>query len=668
MAELNPLHTRSITQAAMESTTARILLVDDEPSQFSYTTDLLERLRPRYALEWSQNYESGLYRIMRGDVDAALVDYRLGARSGLELAREAMARECDVPLVILTAQGDESVDFQAMLIGVADYLDKTDLTPELLDRTLRYAMRHQESLRLLRRAENAQREHLARMAFALDAARMGVWEIDIASGQVAWSDGMQRVTGYAPEAFPSAADAFIELVEPDDRPQLRDGLAAAVADRQPFAFEFRLHGPDGKLRWLEGKGKVFGEPHLPPKLVGVATDITARKQLEEQFLQSQKIEAIGRLAGGIAHDFNNLLLAITGYAEMVSDRLGPLHPSAVHVQKIWKAAESAASLTRQLLAFSRRQVLQPQLIDLNDIVAHIASMIERLISEEIQLETRLTQPLPRVSADPGQVEQVVMNLAVNARDAMPGGGRLTIETATVDLDERYVAQHRGARIGPHVMLAISDTGVGMDETVQQRLFEPFFTTKENGKGTGLGLATIYGIVKQSGGSIWVYSEPGQGSCFKVYLPVGDAQRADTARAEGSTAAVPAGGTETVLVVEDQGDVRGVTCEMLRAFGYTVLEADGSAEAIAIAQRHAGPIHLLLTDVVMPEMSGRHVAVQLTVGRPHLRVIYTSGYTDNAIVHHGVLDPGVAFLQKPFSSSALAAKIREVLDGEHPPGV
>jgi PAS domain S-box-containing protein len=529
-------------------------------------------------------------------------------------------------------------------------------------------MRHQESLRMLKQREEALRDNVERTVFALDAARIGVWEMDVASGQLTWSEGIQRVTGFAPHQLPRERDAFVELIEPDDRARLLDGLGAAVASRDAVEFQFRMRGPDGSLRWLEGKGKVFGEPNAPAKMVGVAADITARKQLEEQFLQKRKIEAVGRLAGGIAHDFNNLLLAISGYSEIVSDRLGPLHPSAVHVQKIWKAAESAASLTRQLLAFSRRQVLQPQLIDLNAIVEHIGSLIERLIGEEILFETRLTQPLALVSADPSQIEQVVMNLAVNARDAMPGGGRLTIETANVDLDEHFVGQHRGAAVGPHVMLAVSDTGVGMDEAIQQRMFEPFFTTKERGKGTGLGLATIYGIVKQSGGSIWVYSEPGKGSCFKVYLPLAIARPGGELEAEAEPSAAALRGSETILVVEDQPEVRAVTSEMLHAYGYTVLEASGGSEAIAMGRQHAGVIHALLTDVVMPEMSGREVAARLKADRPDLRVVYTSGYTDNAIVHHGVLDSGLAFLQKPFASTLLAKKIREVLDGPVAPGV
>jgi PAS domain S-box-containing protein len=641
--------------------TVRVLLVDDEPSQFTYTRLLLEGLGDRYALEWTPTYAGGLRRILDGGIDAAIVDYRLGASSGLDLVREAIAEQCDVPLIILTGQGDESIDLQAMAIGATDYLDKADLTTELLDRTLRYAISHQESLRLIRRREAAIRDNAERTAFALDAARIGVWEMDLDGGRLVWSDGMSQVTGFPPADFPRTGDAFLDLVEPDDRSKLRDGLAAAVTDLRPFEFQCRMRGPDRTLHWLEGKGRVFDDNGAPARVLGVAIDITARKQLEEQFLQSQKMEAIGRLAGGVAHDFNNLLLAITGYAELLANRLDPLHPSAVHVQQIWKAADSAAALTRQLLAFSRRQVLQPQVIDLNEIVGNIASLMKRLIGEEIRLETRFTTPLARVSADPGQMEQVLMNLAVNARDAMPGGGRLTIETANVVLDEHYVAKHGTATAGPHVVLAISDTGVGMDETVQRRLFEPFFTTKERGKGTGLGLATIYGIVKQSGGSIWVYSEPGRGSCFKVYLPVSTAPHAEQAPPEERSGDGTLTGTETILVVEDQPEVRSVTCEMLLAYGYTVLDAGSGAEAIEIARRHAGPIDVLLTDVVMPELSGKQVAAQVQLDRPGLRVIYTSGYTDNAIVHHGVLDPDLAFLQKPFSSGALAQKIRDVLD-------
>jgi nitrogen-specific signal transduction histidine kinase/CheY-like chemotaxis protein len=388
-------------------------------------------------------------------------------------------------------------------------------------------------------------------------------------------------------------------------------------------------------------------------------DITDLRRTEEQLLQAQKMEAVGRLAGGVAHDFNNLLTAILGYSELVLQDLGDDHPSAVDLKEIRAAGQIAESLTRQLLAFSRRQILQPQTLDLNKVLTRVDALLQRIIGEDVELTMKLTAPLGRVSADPGQIEQVVLNLAVNARDAMPNGGKLTIETANVVLNEDYAAQHAGASSGPHVMVAVTDTGTGMDEATQQRLFEPFFTTKEPGRGTGLGLATVYGIVAQSRGSIWVYSEVGQGSTFKVYLPV----TTEDLSIPVVTAMPPASlsGTETVLVVEDQIEARSVICETLRRRGYTVIEAMNGPDAIVKGRQLEVHIDVMLTDVVMPGMGGRRVAEVIRVTRPALKVVYMSGYTDSAIVDHGILEPGVTFVQKPFATETLLRRVREVLD-------
>ncbi len=380
---------------------------------------------------------------------------------------------------------------------------------------------------------------------------------------------------------------------------------------------------------------------------------------QEQLNLSQKMEAVGRLAGGIAHDFNNLMTIITGRAEMLLGRLRPDDPLHRDIELFRKTSARAAAVTRQLLAFSRKQVLQPKVLDLNAVVAGMGSMLRRLIGEDIDLVTVLEPALWCVRADPGQLEQVILNLAVNARDAMPNGGKLTIETGNVELDEGYASRHVAVKPGSFVLLAMSDTGMGMDEATRSRIFEPFFTTKEQGEGTGLGLATVYGIVKQSGGSIWVYSEPGQGTAFKIYLPRVD--EAVESLEPAPPAAAPQRGSETVLLVEDEDELRSVAREMLEMYGYTVLEADHPDEALLKAERHSGPIHLLVTDVVMPKMSGRDLAQRLAPLRPEMRVLYVSGYTDDAIVHHGVLDPGMAFLEKPFNPDELARKVREVLD-------
>jgi signal transduction histidine kinase/ActR/RegA family two-component response regulator len=380
---------------------------------------------------------------------------------------------------------------------------------------------------------------------------------------------------------------------------------------------------------------------------------------DEQLLQNQKMQAIGRLAGGVAHDFNNLLTVINGYSDLALMRLPAGEPMRHNFEEIRKAGERASGLTRQLLAFSRKQVLQPVVLNLNTVVAEMEEMLQRLIGEDVGLLAVLDPELGQIKADPGQIEQVLLNLAVNARDAMPGGGRLTIQTARVYLDEEYARRHVQVRTGHYAMLAVSDTGSGIDAETRARIFEPFFTTKEKGKGTGLGLATVYGVVKQSGGSIWVYSEIGRGTTFKIYLPLVE-QPAETMPKQRGARELPRG-TETILLTEDEDLVRRMTREMLEEIGYDVLEAGNGVEALEVAARYEGRIQLLLTDVVMPHMSGRELAEKLAAIRPDAAVLYMSGYTDDAIVHHGVLDLGVAFLEKPYTPETLAHKVRAVID-------
>lgn len=396
---------------------------------------------------------------------------------------------------------------------------------------------------------------------------------------------------------------------------------------------------------------------------GVLYDSYRRRQreslLREQLLQSQKMEAVGRLAGGIAHDFNNLLTTILGNVDLLLQTLPADDGRRNDIEEIREAGQSAVSLTRQLLAFSRKQILELVVLDLNAVVRNLNQMLRRLIGEDVEVMMRLDPGLGPVKADPGQIEQVLLNLAVNARDAMPEGGTLTIETTNVELDEQYARTHADTAPGRYVMFGVSDTGHGMDEQTQAHLFEPFFTTKEKGKGTGLGLATVYGIVKQSGGNIWVHSEPGHGTTFKVYLPRVEGATAPLAEAK-PTVELPIA-TETVLIVEDNTGVRALARKILERSGYTVLDAANGAEALAICERHAGAIHLLLTDVVMPGMDGRALAARVARLRPEIMVLYTSGYTDNGIAQHGILDAGTAFLQKPYGLDVLTQKVREVLD-------
>src|SRR5580765_4837734 len=395
-----------------------------------------------------------------------------------------------------------------------------------------------------------------------------------------------------------------------------------------------------------------------------AEDVTERRALEQQLRQSQKMEAVGRLAGGIAHDFNNLLMVISGYSEFLLERLGPDPALRGPAKEISTAAERATSLTRQLLAFSRKQMLAPKVLDLNAVVTENLKMLTRLIGEDIDLVMIPGADLGAVKADPGQIEQVILNLAVNARDAMPHGGRLTIETSNVTLDEAYARVHSPVQPGDYTMLAITDTGVGMDSDTQSHIFEPFFTTK-GPKGTGLGLSTVYGIVKQSGGYIWVYSEPSKGTSFKIYMPhvtVDEADSVEQPAAATAKAAEPAETPrETILVVEDEVNLRRLTRQFLENQGYTVVEAADGAAAVQICVAHQGTVHLMLTDVIMPGMNGRELAQRVSEIRPNMKVLYMSGYTENAIGHNGTLDAGITLLQKPFTLHALKAKVREVLD-------
>jgi len=403
---------------------------------------------------------------------------------------------------------------------------------------------------------------------------------------------------------------------------------------------------------------VQDESGRPLVIIGVSHDLTERKQLEAQLRQSQKMEAIGQLAGGIAHDFNNLLTVIDGYVELLTTRMNENSTQNNWVNQIKRASERAGSLTRQLLAFSRRQILQPRLIDVNQLVKEMSILLKRLIGEDVELTSILSNDIGHIKADPSQIEQVLMNLVVNARDAMPEGGQLTIGTKQVYLDPEYAIHHSDVTPGNYVLLSVSDTGIGMSAEIQEHIFEPFFTTKEKGKGTGLGLATVYGIVKQSEGHIWVYSEIGRGTSFKIYLPCLESGKSEQAETEKEEFDIR--GSETILVVEDEFMVRELVCDTLRNYGYTVLEASNGKIARQVFEQALEKINLVLTDVIMPEMSGRKLIEILSSIHPGIKSLYMSGYTDEAILNHRVLEPGMAFIQKPFTPTALAKKVREVL--------
>ena len=505
-----------------------------------------------------------------------------------------------------------------------------------------------------RRDEEALRRSEEDFRGLVENASVGIYRSTRDGRFLTANPALVRMLGYDSEKEVLGLDIGRDIfADPAERPRLTGANTTSA--------ELKLKRRDGAVITVQISSRVVpGSDGLPDFFEGVMQDVTEQRVLEGQLRQSQRLEAVGRLAGGVAHDFNNILTAIIGYSELLLDELAPSHPLRASVQEIRAGADRAASLTRQLLAFSRKQVLQAKVLDLNAAIRDLARMLQRLIGEDVKLDLALHAAPATVRADPGQIEQVVLNLAVNARDAMPDGGRLTIETARRVLDETYSRAHADVVPGEYVMLAVSDTGTGMDAETRARIFEPFFTTKELGKGTGLGLATVYGIVKQSGGSIAVYSEPGRGTTFKTYLPGADAP------APSADAALAAprsnGGRETILLAEDDGAVREVAGQALAQKGYRVLRAPDGQTALELAAAHAGEIAILVTDLVMPGMSGRELAEALTALRPKLRVLYISGYTDDAVVRHGILAEGLPYLQKPFSAEALAAKVREVVDG------
>jgi two-component system cell cycle sensor histidine kinase/response regulator CckA len=516
-----------------------------------------------------------------------------------------------------------------------------------------------------RRAELALTESERRLRLALGAARMVAWELDLRSGTFSEDrdrdDGATvRLPGGSVQRF-ATLDDFRRAVHVDDRERIEAAIADALANRTEFRAEYRVVLANGEVRWRHATGRLLGDRDgTPERVVGVAVDVTERKTLEEQFRQAQKMEAVGQLAGGIAHDFNNLLMVIGAGTAFVRDALPAGGSAREDLEAVDAAATRAAELTRQLLAFSRKQILKPELVDLNQVVRRVEPMLRRLIGEDIAVVTISAPGLPPVLADPGQLEQVLMNLAVNARDAMPHGGRLVIETATIGVTEEEAAQHDDVAPGSYVRLCVRDTGIGMDEATSARVFEPFFTTKEVGRGTGLGLSTVYGIVKQSGGHVWMSSTLGQGTTFHIDLPAA-VLPSDAAPPEHAPG-VAGGGTETILLVEDEAGVRAVLRRILVRQGYTVIEAANGREALDLVASHAGDIDLVVTDVVMPEMSGRVFAEELEARHPGQRVVFMSGYTDDEILRRGLLTPGRMLLEKPFTAERLLEAVRVALRG------
>jgi two-component system, cell cycle sensor histidine kinase and response regulator CckA len=648
-----------------------VLLVEDNPGDARLVKGMLSRDENG---GFTVNRVSTLGEAMRAlapgsENQVILLDLGLPDCIGLETLRRIMPLAQDASVVVLTGFQDEELGIAAIREGAHDYIIKGQVDGRQLRRILRYSVERQKmqgelhaEIERRARVQQALERSQERYRLLLETAPMGIVITDERGKVVQANEEALRMFGYAPrELIGHTVEMLLPerfrishqwkrsdyMKEPHARPM---GVGMELLARRKDGTEFPVEISLGPLATEEGT--------LVPAVV---VDITARKKMEEQLRIAQRMEAIGNLAGGVAHDFNNLLAVILGCSDLVLDALTPEHPAAKKVEMIRKAGASAADLTRQLLAFSRQQMQQPRVLDLAEIVRRSEVLLRRLIGENIEITISPDPSLGCIKADPGQIEQVLVNLAVNARDAMPQGGRLTIEARNCELDDSYKDKHQPVIPGRYIMLAVEDTGCGMDADTQSRIFDPFFTTKELGKGTGLGLATVYGIVKQSGGYIWVYSELNKGTTFKVFLPRVEQSAEPPKPDEPEGMALQ--GCETILLAEDSASLRQMAREYLESTGYTVLEASSGSEALEHAKDFQGPIHLLLTDVVMPGISGPELAAELASLRPGIRIIFTSGYTDDAIARQGVLDPAVAFIQKPYRPKALARKIREVL-GDH----
>jgi two-component system cell cycle sensor histidine kinase/response regulator CckA len=635
---------------------ASILIVEDDEGVAVLERRTLERRG--FCVHSVADGKEAIAAVQAQPIDLIVMDYRLSdSTNGLDLLSRLQALGYDLPAIMVTGFSNEATAIEALRQGVRDFVPKTteylDYLPVAVERVLKSV-----------RTERQLSESEARFQSFMDNSPAIAFVKD-ATGRLVYAN--RRFTEECGQSnWQNKSDA--ELWPAATARQLRDNDAAMRSTNRPHQTTETLIANDGTERyWLTCRFPLADGQGQP--LIGVmAVDVTHQKKVEgelrirdQQLQQAQKMEAIGQLAGGVAHDFNNLLTIILGYSAILAHEEEPPAPERQEmVSEIHRAAQRAADLTGQLLAFSRKQILAPRTLKLNDILRDTQKMLCRLIGEDIEIHLRLAEGLDLVLADPGQIEQIIMNLVVNARDAMPQGGELCVETANVELDENYASSHAEVTPGRYVMLAISDSGHGMDAATRNRIFEPFFTTKAPGKGTGLGLATVYGIVRQSGGHIWVYSEPGQGTTFKVYFPV------TAAPAENDATAAPVRGLrgrETILLVEDDDAVRAIARSVLEMYGYTVLEAGEPTSAIRICKAHAGPIDALLTDVVMPRLNGKRLSELLLAERPGMKVLFMSGYTNDSIVRQGILEAGIQFLQKPFTPAALAAKLRSVLNGE-----
>jgi two-component system, cell cycle sensor histidine kinase and response regulator CckA len=642
----------------MTAKSLRVLCVEDRAEDAELA--IRELARADLPCETQRVDRADTFRraLVEFDPQIVLADYTVPGFGGMAALAILQEERPEIPLIIVTGSLDEETAAECIKAGAADYVLKTNLVR--LPSAVRGALTLASTQSDKRTAESALRTSERRFRALVEASWDAVALFGADGAILYGSPATTRLLGYDLSEF-VGRNAF-ELIHPDDQQAVVARLTEVMA--QPHArvgVAARVRHKNGQWRHLEGVFTNLLDDPSVGAIVNNYRDITDRRSLEEQVILAQKMEAVGRLAGGVAHDFNNILTAIGGYTDLLLADLPDGDRRRHDVEEIHLAAQRAAALTQQLLAFSRRQMMQPKVVDLRSLVTNIEKMLRRLIGEDILFATVLHPRTGNVRADPGKLEQVIVNLAVNARDAMPKGGRLTIETRSVVLDESYQAEHPTVEPGPYVLLAVTDTGVGMDEATRARIFEPFFTTKGLGKGTGLGLATVYGIVNQMGGHIRPYSEPDRGTTMRVYLPSVEAP-ADPIEQRGAISPEALRGTETILLVEDEDPVRSVTRQLLERNGYTVLEAADGPSALALIDGNGAQslIDLLLTDVVMPGMSGRELADQLKARRPDLRVLFMSGYTDDTVVRHGMLEAGIAYLEKPFRPDLLLRKVRDVL--------
>jgi two-component system cell cycle sensor histidine kinase/response regulator CckA len=636
----------------------RILMVEDSKTDAKLVVQALRGMGR--AIEFDRVEDEAAMRIALTTQtwDLVVSDWSLPKFSGLDALAIARQVNPDLPFIIVSGTIGEEMAVEAMRAGAHDYVLKGRLAR--LVPAVERELRDSESRRQRRLTEEALRISEARFRRLSESGIVGISIADVSGTVHDANQAYLDIVGYSRDEMVAGAMRSADMTPPEWR--VSDAIAVERLQKEGVAplREKELIRKDGRRVPI-----LVGVAMLEhPMCIAFVADLTQRKRAEkalgvseEQFRQAQKMEAVGRLAGGIAHDFNNILSVILPYGDLLRAESSSADMRD-YASEICTAAERAANLTRQLLMFSRQQVVEPQVLDLNVVIGGMNEMLKRLVGEDVELALAAGQSLGSVMADRGGVEQVVMNLVVNARDAMPTGGKLTIETTNAVLDEQYEGSHLGVKAGPYVILTVSDTGIGMDKATQSRIFEPFFTTKEKEKGTGLGLSTVFGIVQQSGGSVWVYSELGRGTTFKVYLP----RVNETAAVAQPAVIVPSSrGTETILLTEDDDQVRAAARNILQRSGYVVIEARNGGEALLICEKRADRIHLLLTDVVMPLMSGPELAKRLLTLRPDMRVLCMSGYIDDSIVRHGVRESGIPYLQKPITPDGLARKVREVLD-------